>query len=566
MTGNGSYMLTGQKILGYKLERRVGQGGMGEVYLGVHPALGQEVAVKVLDPILARDSELRERFIQEARIQIGLRHQGIVQVFTADTEGEHLALVMEYVEGFSLDELIRRRGPLPPAEATSLFGQVLDALDFAHRNGVVHRDIKPSNIMVQADGEVKIMDFGIAKVLGSTKLTQTGTAIGSAHYMSPEQVLGKEDIDHRTDIYSLGVSLYEALVGRPPFAEEGENTDSDYKIKDAQVRKEPPDPRELRADVPVEMAEAVLRAMAKDREIRWQSAAEMKDAMGRATAKASAAATRAKTMLWHGGPLESMEEDASEVAVSARMVPPTTMERAEKPPADAAEKKNRVVAPTIVEMPPSPAHTTSEAPFPSVLIKRTVAEVKESESPAEAPPAKVAFSGYSLKRTIGLVLVTFAAMLALGYYLYQSGESESAHTAAIAAPGDALDGIEDESTGKEAAVEPAVVEPAAVEPAAVEPAAVEPATGKEAAAQQAAEETAARKVTARKTAKKRAARKTQSKTTRQMWWACCLIRCAKVKGRAPGERCPDRAYGSDPDLILPPIKQCVEHCGPWPLM
>jgi len=438
-------MLTGEKILGYKLERMLGQGGMGEVYRGVHPALGQEVAVKVLDPVLARDPELRERFIQEARIQIGLRHQGIVQVLTADTEGEHLALVMEYVEGLSLDELIRKRGHLPPAEAASLFGQVLDALSFAHRNGVIHRDIKPSNIMVQADGEAKIMDFGIAKVLGSTKLTQTGTAIGSAHYMSPEQVLGKKDIDHRTDIYSLGVSLYEALVGLPPFAEEGMNTDSDFKIKDAQVRKEPTDPRKLQAEVPSEMAKTVLSAMAKDREERWQSAAEMKEAMVKVKAKASASAAKAKTQIWHGSPVESMEEDAPEAAVGAhvvgptimempdesseaggaadgkaRVVAPTTFELSEDPATSKTvmDEEARIVAPTTMEVPPLPAPTTVETPPNNPApAKSTVVEVKRAELTAAAAPFKAIQPGSQRKKRVLLAITLSIAVAILGFYL-----------------------------------------------------------------------------------------------------------------------------------------------------
>ena len=380
MTGDGNPMLTGEKILGYKLERMLGQGGMGEVYRGVHPVLGQEVAVKVLDPVLARDPDLRERFIQEARIQIGLRHQGIVQVLTADTEGDHLALVMEYVEGLSLDEVICRRGHLPPADAVSLFGQVLNALDFAHRKGVVHRDIKPSNIMVQADGEAKIVDFGIAKVLGSTKLTRTGTAIGSAHYMSPEQVLGKKDIDHRTDIYSLGVSLYEALVGKPPFAEEGAETDSDYQIKDAQVRKEPQDPRKLKAEVPAEMAETVLKALAKDREKRWQSAGEMKEALDKAGV--GGAATSADSKPEESNAPDTTKEQEAVDSASPRLVPPTTVELSEgssSPPPSVGRQK-RAVPPTTVELPEE-----SSSPEPSVgrekrAVPPTTVELPEERS------------------------------------------------------------------------------------------------------------------------------------------------------------------------------------------
>jgi serine/threonine protein kinase len=272
-------MLTGHKIMGYVLERKLGKGGMGEVYLGVQPALGQRVAVKILDPVLARNAELRERFIQEARIQVKLRHPGIVQVHTADTEGEPLALILEYVEGSTLDSLLRKQGRLPLGEALPIFRQVLDAVEHAHEAGVVHRDLKPPNIMVAA-GTAKVMDFGIAKVLGGTKLTRTGTTMGSAHYMSPEQVLGSKQLDHRTDIYSLGATFYEVLAGQPPFAAmASEATDSIFSIMEAHVRKEPPDPRERAPDLPEAVAALLLRCLAKKPAARYQSASELRAAL-----------------------------------------------------------------------------------------------------------------------------------------------------------------------------------------------------------------------------------------------------------------------------------------------
>ena len=255
---DGSEALEGQRILGYRLERKLGEGGMGAVYLGVNETIGQQVAIKILDSILARNAEIRERFVQEARIQIGLRHPNIVRVLTADTEGPHLALVMEYVDGLTLGQVIERRGALPLAEAAGLFEQILDAMSFAHSRGVVHRDLKPSNVMVQADGTAMITDFGIAKVVGGNKLTRTGTAMGSVQYMSPEQVMGRTDIDLRTDIYSLGITFYEVLVGRTPFEDfVGTTTDSDYLIKDAHVRQTPPDPRKFRPG----LTEAVVKVL-----------------------------------------------------------------------------------------------------------------------------------------------------------------------------------------------------------------------------------------------------------------------------------------------------------------
>ena len=278
--------LTGQTILEYRITRKLGAGGMGAVYHGVHEALGQEVAIKILDPIQARNAELRERFMQEARIQVNLQHPGIVQVLTVNTTGAHLALVMEYVEGLSLEEVIERRGSLPYEEARSIFHQVLDAVGHAHKMRVVHRDLKPSNIMVRGDGVTKVMDFGIARVLGLIRLTQTGTAMGTALYMSPEQVVGRKDIDLRTDIYSLGVTFYEVLTGVPPFQGNAEScTESDYLIKQAHVTETPPDPRKYCPALSNSVAKALLKALEKDPRSRFQSCAEFRQALdGRASA------------------------------------------------------------------------------------------------------------------------------------------------------------------------------------------------------------------------------------------------------------------------------------------
>ena len=282
--GQDGANLIGRSVLGYRIEEEIGSGGMGTVYRGINEALGQRVAIKVLDPALSANPEIRQRFIQEARIQIGLKHPGIVQVLTADTAGEQLALLMEYVDGLSLDQVIARRGRLPFGEALAVFKQALAAVGYAHTQTepIVHRDLKPSNIMVQADGTTKVMDFGIAKVMGGAKLTRTGTVMGSPHYMSPEQVLGQQGIDHRSDIYSLGITLYEMLCGRTPF--EGAatvNTDSDYLIKDAHVRQPPPSPAELRADIPEHVVRAILRALRKEPQERFGSCSGFAEALSR---------------------------------------------------------------------------------------------------------------------------------------------------------------------------------------------------------------------------------------------------------------------------------------------
>ena len=267
--------LVGHQILQYRLTRLLGDGGMGTVYLAEHIALKQEVAIKVMDPQLASNEKLRKHFIQEAEIQMGLVHPSIVRVLTACTDEPFLALVMEYIEGLSLAQVLDRRGVLPLDEALKLFKQVLSGVGYANEHGIVHRDIKPANIMVQADGTAKVTDFGIAKVLGGTRITLTGTQMGSVHYMSPEQVLGRKNINHSTDIYSLGATLYEVLTGRTPFeSDEEDSSNSDYVIKDAHVRVRPPAPREIKAAIPEAVSDAILKALEKEPGKRFQSCDE----------------------------------------------------------------------------------------------------------------------------------------------------------------------------------------------------------------------------------------------------------------------------------------------------
>ncbi len=265
-------MRAGDRLLTYIVERELGEGGMGTVYLGRHTVLNQQVAIKVLSPLLARDKALRERFIQEANIQAGLRHPGIVQVLTAEMEGEQPSLVMEYIEGKSLSEVLEMRGALPVEDALKIMEQVLSAVGYAHRQGVIHRDLKPSNVMVMATGEAKVTDFGIAKVLGSSKLTRTGAAMGSAHYMSPEQIRRPEAVDASSDIYSLGCVFYEVLTGRPPFGEaDASGTESDYEVKTAHVTEAVPAFETVKSGIPAWLATLVTSMLEKEPDQRPSS-------------------------------------------------------------------------------------------------------------------------------------------------------------------------------------------------------------------------------------------------------------------------------------------------------
>lgn len=269
-------MNTGDRVFSYIVERELGEGGMGTVYLGRHTVLNQQVAIKVLSPLLARDHDLRERFIQEANIQAGLRHHGIVQVLTAEMEGEQPLLIMEYIEGRSLSEVLDLRGALPVDDALKIMEQVLSAVGYAHRQNVIHRDLKPSNVMVLANGEAKVTDFGIAKVLGSAKLTRTGTAMGSAHYMSPEQIRRPESVDARSDIYSLGCVFYEILTGHPPFGEkDASGTESDFEIKIAHVNEAAPEISRFSKNIPLWVDQLVLLMLEKDVNQRPSSCEEV---------------------------------------------------------------------------------------------------------------------------------------------------------------------------------------------------------------------------------------------------------------------------------------------------
>ena len=265
-------MRAGDRVLSYIVERELGEGGMGTVYLGRHTVLDQQVAIKVLSPVLARDEALRTRFIQEANIQAKLRHPGIVQVLTAEMEGEQPSLIMEYIEGKSLSEVLSLRGALPVDDAIKIMTQVLAAVGYAHRQGVIHRDLKPSNVMVMAHGEAKVTDFGIAKVLGASKLTRTGTTMGSAHYISPEQILNPEMVDARSDIYSLGCVFYEILSGHPPFDDRDTGgTDNDFKIKTAHVNETVPALHTVKSDIPEWLSLSVMRMLDKEPDQRSAS-------------------------------------------------------------------------------------------------------------------------------------------------------------------------------------------------------------------------------------------------------------------------------------------------------
>jgi tRNA A-37 threonylcarbamoyl transferase component Bud32 len=267
--------LIGHEVGGaYQLVEVLGKGGMSIVYRGRHVLTEQEVAVKVLPPELAEQAEVRERFIGEARTLARLDHPNIVRLYNFLQEEGHLYIVMEFAEGDTFDQLITREGRITVADAVGVGIRTLEALRYAHERAVIHRDIKPSNIVIRGDGAVKVMDFGIAKIVGATKLTQTGQTMGTVRYMSPEQVRGRV-VDHRTDLYSLGVTLYEACTGQAPF-----DGDTHFDIMHKHLT-EPPRPPGECVQLPAQLDEALLVALRKLPEERFDSADAFKRALER---------------------------------------------------------------------------------------------------------------------------------------------------------------------------------------------------------------------------------------------------------------------------------------------
>ncbi|MDX6439070.1 MAG: eukaryotic-like serine/threonine-protein kinase [Gaiellaceae bacterium] len=253
----------------YLIIRKLGSGGMANVYLAADQELGRRVAIKILDDRHARDEQFVERFRREAQNAAGLSHPSIVSIYDrGDSEGTYY-IAMEHVEGRTLKELLVARGPSPLGIAIDYTRQILSALRFAHRNGIVHRDIKPHNVIVDGEGRVKVMDFGIARAGAASQMTEAGSIIGTAQYLSPEQARGAP-VDQTSDLYSTGIVLYELLTGSVPFTGE-----TPVEIAMKHLSQAPVAPSAHRPEVPRDLDYVVLRALAKDPGDRYHSAEEM---------------------------------------------------------------------------------------------------------------------------------------------------------------------------------------------------------------------------------------------------------------------------------------------------
>jgi serine/threonine-protein kinase len=277
--------MIGEQFGNYRAIELLGEGGMGAVYLAEHPGIGRRVAVKVLHKNYTRDDQLLGRFLNEARAANAIRHPNIIEILDSGVIADGTPfLVMELLEGESLGTRLRRVGPLPVATALDFAYQTASALGAAHKKGIVHRDLKPDNLYVIADPHdtererIKVLDFGIAKLQqgpsSDSVKTRTGTLMGTPIYMSPEQCRGTRAVDHRSDMYSLGVILFEMLVGHPPFVSEGFG-----ELVNMHLNVAPPSPRAFRRDIPEALDALVLKMLAKSPDDRFADMAELQAAL-----------------------------------------------------------------------------------------------------------------------------------------------------------------------------------------------------------------------------------------------------------------------------------------------
>ena len=263
--------LTGRNISHYTILQKLGEGGMGIVYKALDVSLGRPVALKFLPAHLASSDTDRARFLQEAKAASAINHPNICTIYSVEEHESELFIAMEYVDGQTLRARLQslEGSPMPLAQAMDIGIHVADALAGALEHGIVHRDIKPENIMIRKDGVVQIMDFGVAKLRGVSRLTREGTTFGTSGYMSPEQVQG-HDVDHRSDVFSLGIVLYEMLTGQVPFKGIHE-TALHYEI----VNVDALPPSAVTADISPDLDKIILECLAKDVSERYQSAAEV---------------------------------------------------------------------------------------------------------------------------------------------------------------------------------------------------------------------------------------------------------------------------------------------------
>ena len=401
----------GSTIGDYEVISILGAGGMGKVYKVRNTISDRVEAMKVLLPDLAGDPDLADRFVREIKVQASLEHPNIASLHTAVRVDNQLLMLMEFVEGITLEQELRR-APLAVPAAVDYIRQVLGALEYAHARGVIHRDIKPANMMLTPSGVVKLMDFGIAKAAGDRHLTMTGATMGSLYYMSPEQIQGNVELDTRSDLYSMGVSLYELVTGKQPF-----DGDSQYAIMSAHLESTPKPPIELDPRMPQLLSDVIMMAVLKDPNARFQSAGAFRNALGNvltpavqpvealtrtmgppaeAVVPAPARAPRGKRGIWMAvGAIAAMlalvavlEFGPKKGAIAA---PQTTTQQTETPPVTTPPEATQPVATQPAADAPgsAPAVAPVGAPAEPAPGKQVQARPPATAKPAlENPPSK----------------------------------------------------------------------------------------------------------------------------------------------------------------------------------
>jgi eukaryotic-like serine/threonine-protein kinase len=374
MPGLAGAPTPGQRRIGkYVVKRELGRGGMGAVYLAEQPGLGREVAVKELIVNSAADPTALSRFLQEAQVMARTSHPNLVQVHDLEEVGDSKFIILEFVKGRSLRDMLRA-GAIPLPQVFTVMHGILQGLNYAHRHNIVHRDMKPENVLVSDDGEVKVADFGIARLTddsgdGSTA-TKTGTTVGTPQYMSPEQVASSK-VDGRSDLYSTGIMLYEAICGRPPFtAGEG---DGPFTLMAKHVQAPPPPPAIHRPDIDPELEEVILKSLEKVPEQRYQTGDEF---------------------------------DRALIKVGNRLCP--GWEQALEPGADLSLMVATQQAVTMAAVPVAPVMPRAAAPAPGAVVSAPVA-------PAYNPAPPVPRGGVAKRAATGcLGVLALAAALPAG--------------------------------------------------------------------------------------------------------------------------------------------------------
>jgi branched-chain amino acid transport system substrate-binding protein len=386
--------LVGRRLGKYEIQAEIGRGGMGTVYLAYDPLLDRRVAVKVLAPHLVWEEGFVERFLREARAAARLKHPNIVTIYDVGQEGNYYYIVMEYVEGQTLSQVIKKRAMLPPAEVVALLRPLADALDYAHRQGLVHRDMKPANVMVGPAGQVTLTDFGIARAAEETRLTTTGTVVGTPEYMSPEQARG-EHVDRLTDLYSLGVVAYEMLTGQTPFSG---TTPQGVLYK--HVFEPPPPICLLQPRLPAGVEPVLARGLAKDPTERYPTATAFVEALAEASAQI---------------PFKEAEEPigaisgSGSVATQASTEPPAKMPVTPPQPPTALMGSDRAVAavPAVVEPPP----------------KQPASGRPQQAPPAVGRPASRRQASRRVRLLVGLIVIVGIALGALLIVAMMGGQN-----------------------------------------------------------------------------------------------------------------------------------------------